>query len=323
MIRTLLYDPQSGVTKAGGKELIDEWNTSDQSTIWCDIEGESDASDRALLTQFQLHPLAIQDALRVRHPPKLEQFNDIMFVLLRGLDADSNKGIDTNTIQLSLFFQSRFLVTRHAKPSASANWLFDQAKTDFSLIEAGTNALAIQLSNRLARRYVEILLELETRLDEIEEEMFRSPDDKLLVELTRYKSRLRKLTRTASYHKDVARGLRSADAALLGEHLNHELVDLYEQIERTQTLANMYYQICTDLTDGYLGMSSHRLNRVMQLLTIITVIFVPLTFMAGIYGMNFQNMPELSSQNGYFVLVGLMLVVAVLQIIYFRRKRWL
>jgi magnesium transporter len=187
----------------------------------------------------------------------------------------------------------------------------------------GPGSLAIRLSNRLARRYVEILLELEPRLDEIEEEMFEHPDDELLSELTRYKSSLRKMNRIANYHQQIAMALRTEKDSRFDASLTHEIVDLYEQIERTQSLASLYYQIANDLTDGYLGVSSHRLNRVMQILTIITVIFVPLTFLAGIYGMNFENMPELSTRTGYFVIISVMLIIAVMQLIYFRRKRWL
>ena len=322
MIRTFLYNPTTDTSQSGGLELIEVWQKSDEDLIWLDIENESSSDDEKLLSQFGIHPLAIQDALRPRHPPKIERFENFLFILLRGLDATS-KGIDFGAIQLSLFVDDRFLITRHAKSSSSVNWLFEQLQTDNFFIKAGPGALAIRLSNRLARRYVEMLLELEPRLDEIEEEMFQKPDDTLLAELTGYKSRLRKLTRIANYHKDLAIELRDGNEPLIDSSMTHEIVDLYEQIERTQTLSNMYYQICNDLTDGYLGMSSHQLNRVMQLLTIITVIFVPLTFMAGIYGMNFEYIPELSFKAGYFVLLGVMLFLAVLQVIYFRRKRWL
>jgi magnesium transporter len=245
-----------------------------------------------------------------------------LFILLRGLGTTSG-GINFSAIQLAAFVGDRFLITRHAKTSVSVNWLFEQINHDQTLMDDGPGALALRLSNQLSRRYIEMLLELEPRLDEIEEEMFRRPNDTLLAELTGYKSRLRKLTRIASYHKNIASALRDRKDPFIDTSLSHEVVDLFEQVERTQTLSNMYYQICIDLTDGYLGMSSHQLNRVMQLLTIITVIFVPLTFMAGIYGMNFEYIPELAFKGGYFLLLGVMFVVAVLQVLYFRRKRWL
>lgn len=321
MIRSILFDPDTAESQLGGRELIASWKESENKIIWLDIEGESTSDDNALLREFGLHPLAIQDALRPRHPPKLERFDDFLFILFRGLDANTG-GIDFGVIQLSLFVGGRYLISRHSGPSVSANWLFDELQKDPGPMSAGPGSLAISISNRLARRYVEILHALEPRLDEIEDEMFQKPDDALLSELTRYKSRLRKLTRIAKYHEQIAVKLQSDKDVLLGTTSPHEIVDLYEQIERTLSLANLYYQIATDLTDGYLGISSHQLNRVMQILTVITVIFVPLTFLAGIYGMNFENMPELTTRSGYFVVIAIMLSVAVSQLIYFRRKRW-
>ena len=321
MIRVTLYDPKLAKGRHGGIELVDVWKNSDDQVIWIDIESTSNDNDEELLRQFDIHPLAIQDALRPRHPPKIERFNEFMFILFRGLDADTDD-IEFGVIQLSLFVGERFLISRHIGSSLSANWLFEQLKNEPHFMAEGTGSLAIRLSNRLARRYVEILLALEPRLDEIEDEMFRQPDDSLLSELTRYKSRLRNINRIAKYHEQIAARLRNEKDPLLGDSLEHDIIDLYEQVERTQSLANLHYQIATDLTDGYLGMSSHQLNRVMQILTIITVIFVPLTFLAGIYGMNFQNMPELSTRSGYFVVIGVMLVIAAIQLIYFRKKRW-
>lgn len=322
MIKAFLYHPSTQKLEKGGKELIQCWHESNESILWLDIENEPENDEVALLEQFNLHPLAIQDSLRPRHPPKIERFDDFLFILLRGLEAN-NSGLNFGTIQLSLFIGERFLITRHIKPSVSTNWLTQELEKNVSIIQYGPSKLAVLLTNRLARRYIEILFELEPRLDEIEEEMFIQPDDKLLAELTSYKSQLRNLARIVNYHKTIANWLCNNKDSIIHHSLTHEIVDLYEQVERTQSLANMHYQNCTDLTDGYLGMASHQLNRVMQLLTIITVIFVPLTFMAGIYGMNFQNMPELSNPSGYFILLGVMLIVAILQIIYFRKKRWL
>ena len=321
MIRVTSYDPKLATIEHGGVELVDAWRDSDEKIIWIDIESISNNDDEELLRRFGIHPLAIQDALRPRHPPKIERFKDFLFILFRGLDADTN-GIDFGVIQLSFFVGERFLISRHIGSSISANWLFKQLEFEPQLMAEGPGSLAVRLSNRLARRYVEILLGLEPRLDEIEDEMFGQPDDSLLSELTRYKSRLRNINRIAKYHEQIAARLRSENDPLLSESLEHEIVDLYEQVERTQSLANLHYQIASDLTDGYLGMSSHRLNRVMQILTIITVIFVPLTFLAGVYGMNFENMPELSTRSGYFIVIAIMFVIAVTQLIYFRKKRW-
>ena len=173
MIRATLYDPRKMKAQSGGIELLDVWQKSDDQVIWLDIESTSNTDDEALLRQFDIHPLAIQDALRPRHPPKIERFKDFLFIMFRGLDADTND-IEFGVIQLSLFVSERFLISRHIGSSLSANWLFEQLTNEPQLMAEGTGALAIRLSNRLARRYVEILLGLEPRLDEIEEEMFRA-----------------------------------------------------------------------------------------------------------------------------------------------------
>ncbi len=321
MINALLFDPVSNTFEQGGSELIDLWQKSLSAVIWLDIETEPAEIETELLNRFKVHPLAIQDALRGRHPPKLEVFDDHLFILLRGLDADTN-GINFGVIQLGLFVGKRFFITRHVRRSTSASWLMQKVTEDPTWLQNGPGDLALRLANRLVRRYVEILLAFEPRLDEIETEIFGNANDSLLAELTRYKSKLREIGRIARYHLQITRQMRDEAMELLGQELAHELTDLSEQVERTVSLTDLYYETARDLTDGYMALSTHRLNRVMQILTVITVVFVPLTFIAGIYGMNFENMPELSSRSGYFIVLGVMVSIGISLLFLFRRKGW-
>lgn len=321
MISTLLLDPSNDEVRQGGIELIEVWRNNPESLLWLDIEKENPELEKPLLEEFDLHPLAVQDALRSRHPPKFEVFPNHLFILLRGLDADTD-GIDFGVIQLSLFVGERFLITRHSRRSVSTTWLMSQAIANPALFKEGPGALAVALANRLVRRYVEILLAFEPRLDEIETEIFGNADDSLLAELTRYKSKLREIGRIARYHQQITRQMQGSATQYLGSELEHEMTDLAEQVERTASLTDLYYDTAKDLTDGYLALSSHRLNRVMQILTVITVVFVPLTFIAGIYGMNFEYMPELRSQTGYFVVLGVMATIGVALLSFFKRRGW-
>ena len=134
---------------------------------------------------------------------------------------------------------------------------------------------------------------------------------------------MRHLARIATYHENVFKNLKRDETRFVPISLVHEVNDLYEQTERSQSLADLYFNVASDLVDSYLALSSHRLNGVMQVLTIITVIFVPLTFIAGIYGMNFENIPELKVTSGYFIVIGVMFVIALLQLYYFKRKGWM
>lgn len=322
MIRSVLLNTKDGAPRFGGIELLAEWEQDKDTVLWLDINAEDAKEEEKLLRSFGIHKLAIQDATRTRHPPKIENYDDYVFMLLRGLDAKT-EGLDYSVIQLSLFISERFLVTRHSKPALSTEWLYGYIEQNPANIPKVPAELALMLANKLVRRYVEILLELEPRLDVIEEIMFERPDDSLLSELTGYKSSLRRLARIASYHILIVEEMKHFQMPFFVKKLKHEIVDLYEQIERSKSLAALYYEVAKDLTDGYLALASHRLNAVMKVLTIFTVIFVPLTFLAGIYGMNFENMPELHSRIGYFVVLGVMFVTAVIQLIFFKRRGWM
>ena len=292
--------------------------------IWLDLEGEPDAAREARLLQaeFGIDAMALQDAQRRRHPPKYEAFQGYYFVLLRGLSGDS-KTIDFQTIQLSIFVGERFVVTRHeqASPSTAAAWrAFSE---DAELRARGLKVIVPLIGRFVVDRYLAILLSLEPRLDALETEMVDSPTPDQLGEITGYKSRLKKLRRVFTYHEQIFAQARTSDFATGHGALKHYFNDTFEQNERANSLAALYYDLASDLMDSSISMASHRLNTIMKVLTIITAVFVPLSFIAGLYGMNFEYMPELKNPFAYFVVLGVMAAVAAVSLLLFKWKRWL
>ena len=299
------------------------WRQNADSCIWLDCSAEPDATEaRFLQDSFGLHPMAIQDAQRSRHPPKIEAFDASTFILLKPLSADS-ESLHFSTIQLALFIGDRFLVTRRNGVSPITDTLFDQATSNAEILAAGPATLALRLCRRLVDRYLDILLKLEPRLESLESEIMEHPDDTILAELLNYKTELKKFRRVFLYHQQVFAALKSGTYPAIADQHDHQIVDVYEQQERASSLASLYYEMASDLADGYISVASHRLNQIMKVLTVVMAIFVPLSFLAGIYGMNFENMPELHSQSGYFILLGLMLTIAVGLLTLFYRKKWL
>ncbi len=310
MIRAVLYDPADQRLRQGGAELIDEWEKRPANQIWVAIEGEQPEAEQRLLSgRFGIHALAISDALRERHPPKIEPFQDNTFILLKGLDAESTS-LEFGTIQLSLFVGGSFLVTRSSRRSVSTDAVLSELITGKIAPDISRASLALRLCRTVADRFLPLLLAVERRLDEMEEEMLSKPSDDLLAELVRQKGDLKRILRILQYHAQVFTSARSSTPAQLVDH-DHELTDVQEQLDRMLGLARLYYELTDDLMNGYLSLSAHRLNQIMQTLTIVTVVFVPITFMAGIYGMNFERIPELGHRNGYFILLGTMLTVVV------------
>lgn len=145
-----------------------------------------------------------------------------------------------------------------------------------------------------------------------------------MKEIAGYRSRLRRLRRVFSYHKTLAEDIWQRSSPFLGyEESNHVRRDVYDRCERLYSLCQMFYEICGDLVEGHISLSSHNLNQTMKVLTIISALFVPMTFIAGIYGMNFEVMPELGWKYGYFVVLGMMAILATAMLVIFRRIRWL
>lgn len=319
----MLFEIPDGRLHIGGRELVERWKADERTLIWLDLGDEPpDVTGSLLREEFGLHPLAVSDALRERHPPKLEHFEDYTFLLLRGLSAES-KDTDFSTIQLALFVGRRFLVTRHSAESPSTDQLWREAQERIGRLAAGPAALALRLCRIMVDRYLGILLALEPRLEELEDEILNSPHDELLGELAGYKSDLKKLRRIFAYHQQVFTALRNSVSPFFGANIVHELNDVFEHQERAVSLSGLYYELACDLLDSYISLASHHLNQIMKVLTIVTVIFVPLSFLAGLYGMNFEYIPELHAHSGYFILLGIMAVIVVVLLGLFRKKRWL
>lgn len=322
MITVTLFRPSTGELETGAEELIDRWQHDPEAVIWADLcDNDPRVEAKLLESRFGLHPLAIKDAQRARHPPKIEAFDNHVLILLKGLGTLSD-AFEFRTIQLALFVGERFLVTRHSEDSPSIETLRKEVHGDPNLARR-PDSLALRLCRIMVDRYINKLLTLEPRLEDLEREIVDNPDDEMLAELIGYKTVLRKFRRVLVYHVQVFAELLRHPPAQVGKQQVHEIRDVYEHQERASSLASLYYEVSADVIDGYISLASHRLNNIIKVLTIVTTIFVPLSFMAGIYGMNFQNMPELGSRWGYFVLLGVMGSVALILILIFRRRRWL
>jgi magnesium transporter len=323
MIKTLLYNRNTGEIRRGDEGLLAEWAENPDLWIWADFDSEDPLRERERFIEiFGLHPLVIDDAQRERHPPKLEVFDEYFFLLMNGLDTTTTD-IDFNAIQIALFVSDRFLVTRHHEESVSIDAAWEAAGNRGIDVPAGSAHVAYRVLRRITDRYTHLVEGLQRRLDEMEDEMFENPRDVLLEELIGYGRNLKKLWRIFNYHQGLFVRLSRKDHPFIGKQQRHEFIDVFEHTERLSSLTALYKELADDLMNGYISVTSHRLNQIMKVLTVVTVIFLPLTLLVGIYGMNFENMPELKSPNAYFVLLGVMGTIVTALLLLFWKIRWL
>ena len=311
-------------TVIGSSELISQWQENDKTTLWIDLDNVELEEEKKILAQFNCHPLAISDALRDRHPPKIELFQDYIFMLYRGIVAN-DESLKFNHLQISMFIGKRLLITRHPQSSLAINELFNISSEKY--LKRSPVHLALRLFHSSCGYYLKEMFSFEVELERIEDKFQLSGNDQMMKQITAYRSQLVKIRRTFNYHVNMGETLKAyvddEDTDLITDKETHTVNDLRERLDRLLSLSQMYYDICGDLINGYMSVTSHQLNATMRVLTVITALFVPLTFLAGIYGMNFEYIPELKAANGYFILLGVMAVVSVVLLMVFKKKRWL
>lgn len=320
MQRYMLFTGQQVTT--GGVELLQKWRDTPEGWIWLDLRDEPQELEQALLqNEFKIDELDVEEAQRPRHPPTYRASEQYLFVLLKPLVASSHN-LDFATLQLALFVGQHFLVTRHTAESPHLERLWQHA-VESSPEETTPLTILEGMSQRIVDRYGAVLLDLETRVDEIEETLFKGNSEAMLQELVTYNTQLRGMRRIINYHLNVFDGLRHDPTLKADKEAKAEMTDIHAVMDRFNTLADLYQNVISDLIDGYISLNGHRLNQIMKVLTIVTVMFVPLSLLVGIYGMNFENIPELKIQDGYYILLTVMGLIAGGLLMLFRRLRWL
>ncbi len=307
----------------GSEELIETWNQDPTSFLWIDMDSHDPEQERKLMQKMGCHPLAIKDAQRERHPPKIELFKNYIFMLYRGI-YEPQDDLLFEHLQISMFVGKNILITSHAKKSMSIDNLFSAEGEKY--LSKSPITLALRIFHFSCGIYLQKLFEFEEKLESIEDKFQLGGDDKMMQEITLYRSRLTKLKRTFNYHSNIGSELKilvTDDTDIINQAELHTVIDVHERIERLLSLSQMHYDICSDLINGYLSITSHQLNETMRVLTVITAIFIPLGFLAGLYGMNFEYIPELKISHGYFYLLGFMGFIATALILLFKKKKWL
>jgi magnesium transporter len=314
---------EDGRYAVGGAEQLEQWRNGQSGFIWLDVESAPSEENHALLESVGCDELAIVDSFRLRHPPKIEAFENNTFLLFRGIST-IDASLEITHQQIGIWVGERLLVTYHRESSMSVSYLWEHELGSASRQSPGTLALA--LLHYASGLYLEKLLGFEDRLADLEDGLLSDRSEEDMKELAAYRSRLRRLRRIFSYHKEMAAQLLNhpeRHLPFLYKGSDHLRRDIYDRCERLYSLCDMYYELCGDLVEGHISLSSHNLNQTMKVLTIISALFVPLTFIAGIYGMNFENMPELAWKYAYFVVISFMAILTTGLLVLFRKIKWL
>ncbi|BCL77434.1 magnesium and cobalt transport protein CorA [Jeongeupia sp. HS-3] len=292
------------------------------TTFWLNLHGLADLDLLKYVGQrFNLHPLTMEDILHTEQRPKVEVYPGYLYIVARLASVDADGFLCSE--QVSIVLGHGFVLTFQEKPTGTFNGIRDSLKNAQSQVrKLGADYLVYLLLDKLVDRYFGVLEAMGDQIEHIDDQIAAGPVPDHLNEIQSLRRSMLSVKRGLWPLREVVNILQRDDADFFHQETQLYLRDVYDHtvqlIESTEALR----ELVTSLQDSYLSMQSHRMNMQMRMLTVITTVFMPLTLIAGIYGMNFEYMPELRWRVGYFWALGLMVAVTVGLITFFRRKQW-
>jgi len=299
------------------------------STTWIHVQGAFNADViRKLGDIFGLHPLAMEDVLNTGQRPKLDRFGEQVFIVM-SLPASEGGGILME--QVSIFFGENFVLSFHRGRVERFEPVRRRLRSASGRIRSlGEDYLLYCLLDLVIDEAFPVLEDFGDRVERLETSALENPDRSTVSDIHGLKRELLMMRRVLWPHRDVINSLLRDDAAMISDTTRVYLRDCYDHAVQVIDLIEMYRDITSGILDVYLSAMSNRLNDVMRVLTVISTIFIPLTFITGLYGMNFGNdtnspwaMPELRWYYGYPLSLLLMILVAVGMLVFFKHKKWL
>jgi magnesium transporter len=290
---------------------------------WIEVTGlhETQLID-ALCRRFHLHPLLIEDILNTEHHPKFEEYDNALFVVLK-LFTYNEQEKNLETEQISIVFGDRFIISFQEKAGDPFEPIRDRLRTGKGrLRKNGVDELAHRLMDAVVDSYYLAIARIGKEVEELEETMMDTLTDDTVQDVYRLKQELLKLRRFIWPLRDVVGRIERSETPFLKEETIPYLRDLQDHIIQVNAALEMFRDMVGGLLDAHLSRTTVRMNEVMKTLTIIATIFIPLTFIVGIYGMNFRHMPELDWVWGYPVIWGIIIVVVVGMAAYFKKRGW-
>jgi magnesium transporter len=303
-------------------ELLAHLNN--ELVTWINIDGLGDLSVlRILGERFNLHPLALEDVLDTSQRPKVEQYDTYLFIVAKMLYLDPDSEIGGE--QVSMFLGKTFLITLQEEPDRD---VFEPVRVRIRsgkghIRNAGPDYLAYALLDSIIDHYYPVLESIGTEIDTIEDELVANPLVRPVGSLHEHKRTLTQIRRMVWPLRDVTSLLLHEESGLIRPETKIYLRDCYDHSVQLMDVVESYRDVLSGLTEIHIASIGLRTNEIVRVLTVISAIFIPLTFIAGVYGMNFQHMPELAKPWGYFACLGMMLGIAIGQLLYFKKRRWL
>jgi magnesium transporter len=296
---------------------------SNQGLLWVDITGASEEDAKFLVQNFRFHHLAIEDCVGPTiHSPKIDDLGSYLFIIVHGISPIVEVDV-VETAELAIFLGSHFVVSIHRSPLRCTEAVMRLVEDDGRNMRHGADFLAHALIDALIDNVLLAIDSMSDMSEEIEEETIRNPQQAVLESILKLKRSTLRIYRVMASQREILSRLSRGEFPIIKEEARIFYRDVYDHLMQIIDLTQNIKDAADNALDTYMSSVANRQNETMRVLSMVATIFMPLTLIAGIYGMNFENLPELKWYWGYFAVLGLMAAVVIIVVVWFWARKWI
>jgi magnesium transporter len=296
--------------------------------LWVNLANEEPASCEPILREdFGFHPLAIDDALEEAHVPRLDDWGTYLYLVLHAIAFDAAAEEPLTTVELDVFLGTNYLVTYHTQPVSAVNQLWAASHRDERHLRRGAAYLLYRLTDELVSQYMPVVEEIDDTMDAIEDQVFGEPTSSTLQQIFTMKRAMLRLRRIIGPQREVLNRLARGEHAVVAAEERVFFRDVYDHLVRLHDVSESLRDLVSSALDTYLSVVNNRMNEVMKVLTVITTLFMPLSFLVGFFGMNFFQPVVLleawTSRTAFVILLVGMVLAPLGMAIWMHRRGWM
>ncbi len=328
MIRALYRSPDAHLEMALSPSEFGDALREPAGLLWVDFQGEPNATSEPILRDtFRFHPLAIDDALQESHVPRVDDWEAYLYLVLHAVIFERHDGAHLETLELDIFLGPNYVVTHHDMPIPAIDQVWERCPHDERLLKSGADHLVYELADRLVARYMPVIEAIDDAIDELEIEIFDQPGPHTLERLFSLKQAVIYLRRIIGPQREVFNRLARDEYGVVEAKKRVYFRDVYDHLVRLHDTSEGMRDLVSGAVDTYLSVVNNRLSDVMKTLTIITTLFMPISFLAGFFGMNFFG-PSASSSvwtstQALLAILVMMALIPIAMYLWVRRKGWM
>jgi len=328
MIRTLFYQPDQPLRTDLAPEEFQSVLQASEVLLWVDFSEEPPEVCEPILLSFKFHPLSIDDALQETHSPKIDDWSDYLYIVINymHLNGETEDDWDTEVDELDIFLGPNYIITHHdhTLPSLDATWV--SCQRDLRHVQGGADHLLYRIIDNVVTEYMPIVERIDEAIDIIEDEVFDRPVPKTLERIFSLKRVLLAMRRILLPQREVLNKLARDDYRIIDQKDRIFFRDIYDHLVRLHDLNESLRDLVSGALDTYLSVVNNRMNEIMKTLTLITTLFMPITFVTGFFGMNFfEPVAQLfgwTSRQAFLVTMGILALLPVGMYMWMRRRTW-